>query len=200
KGTASPASCSTSSSWMKNGSSSCAPRSTRVSTNSPCSRLTKKLLFSVPSAMPWKSTRRPSPYGARKSSSSWCSSGVNTDMAALPAEDFPGGDQHVGLVGAYEVVAAVGAHQIVRLTVLGRYLDRVQEAVDPEFLDAFVALLADGDVRFGIHRILGRSVQRQGQQASQQQVIESAHGTLCPDISINRYGHSSAVPAQKVCT
>src|SRR5690606_33875601 len=93
---------------------------------------------------------------------------------------------------------AIGAHQVVGLAVLRRDLDGVEEAVDPVFLDALAALLADGDLRLGIHRLLGRGVQRQGQEARQQQVIQSAHGTLCPDISINEYGHSSAVPAQKV--
>ncbi|MNH36790.1 hypothetical protein D3C79_976200 [compost metagenome] len=65
---------------MKNGRSWIGPRSTSVSTYSPCSRLTKKLLFSVPAAMPWKSRRRPRPYGARKVSSSGRVRGVKTDM------------------------------------------------------------------------------------------------------------------------
>src|SRR5471032_970599 len=65
---------------MKNGISCTGPRSTRVRTNSPFSRLIKKLVFSLPAAIPWKSSRRPSPYGARKVSSSGRARGVNTDM------------------------------------------------------------------------------------------------------------------------
>ena len=45
----------------ENGMSARGPRSTRVRTNSPPSRLMKKLVFSLPAAIPWKSSRRPSP-------------------------------------------------------------------------------------------------------------------------------------------
>src|SRR5690606_3122404 len=120
------------------------------------------------------------------------------DCALLPAEDFPGGDQHVRLVGADEVAVAIGAHKEIGLAVLGGDLHSIEEAIDPVFLHRTVAFLANGHIRVAIHRLLGDTAQRYDREhAGEQQVFESAHDNLVPFPVIGPV-HSSWGPVEKV--